>query len=319
MFTGIIILNYNNTSDTIKCIASIEQFNSAPVKYIVVDNHSTEKDTESILQEAFKGWFGDSCLKSAEEPQGETVLPKVTFLLNQENSGYARGNNYGLRWAYHDPEISSILLLNNDVLFVEDIIPRLKEDSIACPDCGFITPLLIKRDWKSIDHCCARKFVSNWNLMVPFLVHNRNRHKLMTKAEHKQRYILQNPDLLKSDKPFPIDYPSGSCLFIKKDILERIDGFDPETFLYYEEIILYKKLKAIGIQNYCDPQIRVIHLGAKSTGMADNSFLQKCTLDSADVYYRKYGECTPAEKFVWVLTKSSWKIRLGLKSILKNR
>ena len=36
MSTGILILNYNNAADTIHCIDSIRQFNTAPVKYIVV-------------------------------------------------------------------------------------------------------------------------------------------------------------------------------------------------------------------------------------------------------------------------------------------
>ena len=38
MSTGIVILNFNNAAATIDCIRSIEKFNTAPVKYYVVDN-----------------------------------------------------------------------------------------------------------------------------------------------------------------------------------------------------------------------------------------------------------------------------------------
>ena len=51
--------------------------------------------------------------------------------------------------------------------------------------------------------------------------------------------------------------------------------------------------------------------------MSDNSFLQRCNLESADVYHRKYGNCTLAQKAVWGLTKAAWHLRLGLKEILK--
>ena len=41
-----------------------------------------------------------------------------------------------------------------------------------------------------------------------------------------------------------IELPSGSCMMFNAEALRIIGGFDPNTFLYYEEDILYKKLKA---------------------------------------------------------------------------
>ena len=38
--TAIIILNYNNPDATIACVESVERFNTAPVRYIIVDNGS---------------------------------------------------------------------------------------------------------------------------------------------------------------------------------------------------------------------------------------------------------------------------------------
>ena len=319
MSTGILILNYNNAVDTIHCIDSIEQHNTAPVKYIIVDNGSSLKDTVPTLDQFFKERFKEDYCQCTASGLIEGVLPKVTFVLNPENSGYAVGNNLALAQASRDSEITDILLLNNDTLFIEDIIPVLKEDSISLDSCGFVTPLLLYKDGKRVDNCCARKFIGNWNLMVPFLLHQRNYRKWISKCYWKQGIIALHPELLNKNQPFPIDYPSGSCLYISKRAFQDLGGFDPDTFLYYEELILFKKMLVAGYQNYCDPRIRIIHLGGSSTQMSDNSFLQRCNLESADVYFRKYGNCSPLQRIVWSLTKLSWKLRLGLKDLMKRK
>ena len=43
-YTALIILNYNNYEDTINCIKSVEQYNTAPIKYVIVDNGSTRHE-----------------------------------------------------------------------------------------------------------------------------------------------------------------------------------------------------------------------------------------------------------------------------------
>lgn len=315
MITGILILNFNNAADTTRCIDSIELYNTAPVKYIVVDNGSTKEGTVEELDAYFKDRFNGSYISCPVDSLLKGPLPKVTFVRNPFNSGYAVGNNIGLNQAYRDSEITDILLLNNDILFIEDIIPTLKEDASSVEKCGLITPLLLNRTGKDIDDCCARKFVGNWNLMVTFLLHRRNLHGWITKASRQRELLVLQPELIQENQPFPIDYPSGSCLFIPKETMRKAEGFDPETFLYYEELILYKKLKALGCQCFCDPRIHVIHLGGKSTRMSEKAFLQKCNLESADVYFRKYGDCTLAQKAVWALTKATWRIRLALKEL----
>ena len=93
-------------------------------------------------------------------------------------------------------------------------------------------------------------------------------------------------------------------------------SFDSNTFLYYEENILYKKLYAIGKQNYILPSIRCIHLGASSTKSKPSSFLIKCNSDSAFYYLENYCELNVVQKFLLVLAKKSMKIKYKL---FKNR
>ena len=88
--TALIILNYNNFEDTINCIESVEKYNSAPIKYIIIDNGSTRiKCAESINSYLVKK-FSDSYLHLNDKKLGEIVkdkckLPYVTYIKSSTN------------------------------------------------------------------------------------------------------------------------------------------------------------------------------------------------------------------------------------------
>lgn len=61
-------------------------------------------------------------------------------------------------------------------------------------------------------------------------------------------------------------------MLIKKDLFNEIGLFDPHTFLYYEQNIIFKKIKNIKYKNYVIPSLRAIHLGAASTQKSSKFF-----------------------------------------------
>lgn len=292
MKTALIILNYNNYEDTINCIESVEKYNTASIKYIVVDNGSNRSDTVDKLNAYFRMRFQENykCIKEGED--NRLPLSYLTFLVSSTNDGYACGNNKGLNLAYADNEIDRILILNNDILFVEDIIPKLIETMDELPDCAIISPILYKKGLKELDYNCARKNISPSDLIKENFFHywyRLNRKKYADR--NADRYILKNKQGQLSPV-IPIDLPSGSCMLIKKDLFLQIGSFDPNTFLYYEENILYKKTEKLGLQNYLCTQLKCIHLGASSTSKSANLFIIDCGLDSARYYMRTYSGCS---------------------------
>ena len=292
MKTALIILNYNNYEDTINCIESVEKYNTASIKYIVVDNGSNRSDTVDKLNAYFRMRFQENykCIKEGESYR--LPLPYLTFFISPTNDGYACGNNKGLNLAYADNEIDRILILNNDILFVEDIIPKLIEIMEELPDCAIISPILYKKGLSEIDYNCARKNISPSELIKENFFHywyRLNRKKYADR--NADRYILKNKQGQLSPV-IPIDLPSGSCMLIKKDLFLQIGSFDPNTFLYYEENILYKKTEKLGLQNYLCTQLKCIHLGASSTSKSANLFIIDCGLDSARYYMRTYSGCS---------------------------
>lgn len=307
--TAILILNYNSADDTINCIRSIEACNSAAIKFIVVDNgSSTEGETDCL--DSFFSQSGRSyhCWNDSDYPQ--EGLPYYSLIASRSNDGYARGNNKGLRLAYGDSSIQNILILNSDILFTEDILPALLHLQQEKADCGLMTPLIVSQSGV-IDHCCARKEPTNWEIIELFAFFRRDLFHILSRANKRQKILLNKPNLSKLPF-FTVDFPSGACMFIDKRLFQEIGGFDPGTFLYYEELILHKKLQRISRTNYCVPSVRCTHLGARSTEHSTGRFLQRCNLESADHYLSHYGHLSHIQRLVWGIVKRLWFLKFSI-------
>ena len=306
---GIIILNYNNWEDTINCIDSIEGYNSYPIKYFVVDNGSTREGCLASLRSSLGKRFGDEFIIMKE---GDTIpprFPKCILLGSSINDGYAKGNNKGLELIYKDDEITHILILNNDIIFVEDILPALINAKEGLKDSAFVSPLLYKKDGKSIDYNCARQNYTNWNLILTYLMMHRNMFGYIARYSKRILMLKDNPQLIVQPS-LPIELPSGSCMFISKDELKQLEGFDSNTFLYFEENILFKKVQKKGWQNYLIPSLHCIHLGAQSSKETANWFILASYFRSSIYYLENYGDLTFLQNVCLKLCKWCFPIKI---------
>ncbi len=302
MSTGIVILNYNGARDTIACIKSIEEHNSSPIKYFIVDNGSPRENEVQVIEE-----FLVSAFPSQKE--------KWTLIANPFNEGYARGNNKGLHAAFADRDIQDILILNNDVCFVDDLLPALKSARKLLDRPGILTPVLYNPNGR-IETPCARTFPSNWQVMLPFLLFKKDIFNILTKSSDSQKLLLTRPELLK-EEAFRIGMPSGACMFIDKQLFQDLGGFDEGTFLYYEENILCKRIHEKGLLNYCIPTVRALHVGGASTSKAANLFLQKCNLESADYYLRHCASMSVSQHLAWFCIRALWQLKFTFKQLKK--
>lgn len=310
--TGVIILNYNNSQDTINCINSFLAVNKEPYKIVVVDNGSRKEKFDVI-----KSFLEDKNCKLYEDSSSFEDIHSNDFCLivSKNNLGYANGNNLGISLLKNDKEIDKLLIVNNDVLFVDNIIKDLRAFEQEHNDAGIISPILYTKGLKDFDYTCARKSPKDWILLFKYLFMDLATFHMSEWIDSCCFLLKENPDIIYNDS-IKVDLPSGSCMFIDKELFCSIDCFDSNTFLYYEENILYKKLYAIGKQNYILPSIRCIHLGASSTKSKPSSFLIKCNSDSAFYYLENYCELNVVQKFLLVLAKKSMKIKYKL---FKNR
>ena len=117
----IIILNWNGWKDTIECLESLYQINYTNFEVILVDNHSEDGSIQKIREyckgklEVKSKFFNymnkNKPIKLIEFSNQEThnylhkrddsnlLSRKLILLKNDENYGFAEGNNIGIRFA----------------------------------------------------------------------------------------------------------------------------------------------------------------------------------------------------------------------------
>ncbi len=121
---GIVMVNFNDPSDTIECIKSLEEMSYTNFQIIVVDNNPT--------------------------PALGKDLPKnVIYLPNNKNLGLAIGNDQGIKKAL-ELDLPYTLLLNNDMTFEKDFLSKLVEATKLYPDFAVITSKICYYDQKDV-------------------------------------------------------------------------------------------------------------------------------------------------------------------------
>lgn len=278
---GIIVLNYNNVDDTIKCVDSI--YKNCPYdkyKLCVVDNCS-----QLSVYERIKNYLSKKeNLNMSLAGKCEGWTGHLQYIRSEENVGYAKGNNIGLNHMRNDPDIHYYLILNNDVIITEDILTPLSDYLNNYGNCAVVSPLLYgpKGD---IDYECARKEKSLIDILSKITLLKNV--KWVKQHELNNRILREHPSLVNKNE-IEIDLPSGSCMMFPKKVFEEIGFFDPHTFLYFEEDILSSRIKNIGMKAFLLPKVSCVHLGAGTTSKSPSIFIRECYRNSLLYYLSKY-------------------------------
>ena len=214
MNTGIVILNYNDAGSTQKLVDSIIGY-SLIGHIAVVDNCST-----------------DGSLKLLGEKYSDNK--KVSVISSGKNGGYSYGNNFGARYLIDQYAAEVIFIANPDVLFDESLIESIIQCFKANPGYGVLTGVMMRPDG-NVDPAPYRKLYSYaHDLGDCFLTVRR---LVYEKRTYKVDYTVPLMD---------VEVVQGSFFAITAKAFEQIDGLDESIFLYYEELILAKKLQMGG-------------------------------------------------------------------------
>ena len=225
--TSFIILNYNTSVLSGKCVDSILKFVRAEeCEIIVVDNASSEEERAS-LHKLLDG--------------------KCKIVQSHINCGFGSGNMYGANAASGD----YLCFLNSDVELVEDCITPLCQYLEQHPDVGCVTPQ--QYDGKG-NH--ARSFRHQTGIR-----HELFGDSLFQKINPKK---YPDPDDDKRTEPLEVSQINGSFMLFPTDKFWTIGGFDTNIFLYYEEYDIGIRLIKHGWKNVVIPAYRFNHLYSAS-------------------------------------------------------
>lgn len=244
-----VILHYKTADDTIECIKSIEMLNGKAY-IVVVDNASNNGSIEKVEK---------IC----------NQYDNIHIIKNNENLGFAAGNNVGFRYAKNEVGADFIAVLNNDIIVpdkefihqVEALYADTKFD-VAGPDIesladhGHQNPMLTTvLSVKAADKEIFRyKFLAIINKTGLYEKFKKNRQEAPKTPVKKTEKRMENVTL------------HGAFVIFSKNFIDREEYcFRPGTFLYMEEAILYRYCMDQHYKLIYDPDIKVFHKEDSST------------------------------------------------------
>lgn len=240
MQTAVIIVNYATADLTIKAVDSVLQHAPASTEIHLVDNASPGEDA-ALLAAAHRdhGWGA-----------------RVTLYPETENHGFGRGNNLVLHaLAARDTPPAQVLLLNPDAQLENDIVTLMGDLLDAQPDVGMVGAGITKPD--STPVTAAFRFPNLGDTFASQLNFGP-----VTRA--LKRWQVPLPP----DHPAgAVDWVAGAALMCRMQTLRDVGFFDPEYFLYYEEVDLMLQASRAGWKTWYLPQARVTHAEGAATGV----------------------------------------------------
>ncbi len=227
---SIIIINYNTSKYTLRCIQAIINTSKRITDYeiIVVDNNS-ELEDYYYLKNNF--------------PKKETIKLYRSII----NTGFGGGNMYGLQFANAD----YFLFLNNDAFFKNDCLGILYDFMETNGDVGVAT---------------AQNYNEKNEHVISF-DHNKGLRKMILGRSFLEKTNSDNFPKRKKEyqDPVTVNWVNGAFMFFRKKALETVGGFDTNIFLYFEEMDICWRLKKTGYKSVLVPQAKITHLIGAST------------------------------------------------------
>lgn len=251
---AIIIVSWNTRDLLIRCLESVQRelasFTLWPVETIVVDNASSDQSAEAVSRQ----------------------FPWVRLVVNQQNEGFARGNNRAA--GLTDADI--LFLLNPDTELKPGALHELATFLDAHLEVGVVGSRLLNPDGTLQTSCYPLPTLSReiWRLF-----HLDRLHPYGVYPIHS--YSLQEPRR--------VDVVQGSAFMVRRAALDTETLFDVDYFMYSEEFDLCHRIGHKRWQIYWIPQSVVVHYGGQSARQVPVKMFQQFHASKV-LYFRKHYE-----------------------------
>ncbi|MBQ3709562.1 MAG: glycosyltransferase family 2 protein [Bacteroidales bacterium] len=209
-----IVVTYNGMEWYDRCLGSLQQ-SLAPVKAVVVDNASTDGSAEYIRQH----------------------FPEVILLAQNENLGFGKANNIGIKYAL-DHDADYVFLLNQDAWIEPDTITQLTSIAQTHPEYGILSPLHLNAEKNNIEHLLLQRlddFHITDSTLFDDLYFNR----------------LQ--------EVYDTQYVNAAAWLLPRKTIEKVGGFDPCFFIYGEDDNYINRVLYHGMKIGICPKVPIVH------------------------------------------------------------
>ncbi len=209
---------------------------------------------------------------SPDEKLNELPKRENLRIIQSENNGFSKGCNLGVKYAKGE----FLMFVNPDTAIINDFFSDLIDRTITF---GYgavgLKLYYVNNDFQ----ISFGKF--------PTLSNERHNKKLEIAFRNKDVKIIEETENNFRDIT-PVDWVSGTSLFMKKLVFEEIKGFDERFFMYYEDADLCKRLSLNGLKTYFYPYSGIIHYKGENANPDFKNVTYYYSKQSQLIYYSKH-------------------------------
>ena len=225
---SIIIVNWNGKKWLKNCFDSINEQSYKNIEVIFVDNNSIDDSAEYVTN----NW------------------PKTIIVNNNTNSGFAEGNNLGLKHAKGE----LIYLLNNDTMLEKSCVEELVAFINGNKKIASVQSKMIQlNNNKKLD------VVGSYWTSTGFLYHYG-----AGGDASKKMY----------NTPLPVYSNKGASMMLRRSVVDKVGLFDSDFWCYYEEGDLCARFWLAGYECWYCPEAVMYHAGGGTSITFANDYIQ---------------------------------------------
>jgi N-acetylglucosaminyl-diphospho-decaprenol L-rhamnosyltransferase len=226
----VVIVSYRSRDLLRRCLESLRAHPPrAEMNVVVVDNASTDGTAEMVT----------------------TEYPEVDLIASEVNLGFAAATNLGARRG----RAPYLLALNPDTAVTEGALERVIAVLREHRDVVVVGPRLVREDG-SLDHAAKRSFPTPLSALGHFSGLGRRPGASGRLAAYRAPGIESGP----------VDAVNGAFMLMRRDVFERLGGFDEGYWMYMEDLDLSYRLAQEGWLNWYEPAATVLHAKGGTTG-----------------------------------------------------
>ncbi len=233
---AVIIVNWNGLKFLKDCLESVYKQTYTNFDVYFVDNGSVDDSVDFVFKN----------------------FPKVKIIKLDKNTGFAKGNNIGIKEAFKDNEIRYIACLNNDTIVSKNWLEELLQTAKKDERIGAVSSKAYFKDQVTIQNAGLKFYKA---LQV-----NKN-------GGISIGYGLTDAEAPELSKDIEIFAAGGVAPLYKREILELIikrdkEIFDEDFFAYVEDYDLGFRINSLGYKSFLAANAKLIHLHSKTGGVA---------------------------------------------------
>lgn len=191
------------------------------------------------------------CLNSIKPDEQQEIIIVDN---DKENVGYGAGGNKGVKKA----KGKYLLFLNPDTVVLDSALEKMVNYMEENPEIGVLGPKIYKnfQKEKQLSFCRFPDPLTSLFVFSPL-------RSFRPGSPFFSRYVYSEDK--RDNGVLDVGAVSGAAILIRKDVFEKVGGFDESFFLYFEENDLCRRIKKLSKRIVYFPEAEIIHFGGKST------------------------------------------------------